>query len=58
LIIIKEEREVHKGTSASFSTPRKSRPKKKEVAVIDAFDEEVIRRLIHNFHVTQTSGLL
>jgi hypothetical protein len=50
--IIKERKEVDKGTSALFSTPRKSRPKKK-VAVLDAFDEEVIRRLIHNFHVTQ-----
>jgi hypothetical protein len=41
--IIKEEKEVDKGTSASFSTPAKSRPKKK-VAVVDAFDEDVIRR--------------
>jgi hypothetical protein len=50
--IIKEGKEVHKGKSASFSTPGKPRPKKK-VAVVYAFDEEVIRRLIHNFHVTQ-----
>jgi hypothetical protein len=53
LIIIKEGREVDKGTSASFSAPGKSRPKKKKVAVVDAFDADVIRRLIHNFHVTQ-----
>jgi hypothetical protein len=45
-------REVDKGTSAAISTSRKSRPKKK-VAVVDAFDVDVIRRLIHNFHVTQ-----
>jgi hypothetical protein len=50
--IIKEGKEVDKGTSASFSTPGKSRPKKK-VAVVNAFDVGVIRRLIHNFHVTQ-----
>jgi hypothetical protein len=37
LIIIKEGREVDEGTSASFSTPAISRPKKK-VAVVDAFD--------------------
>jgi hypothetical protein len=51
-IIIKEGKEVDKSTSASFSTPGKSRPKKK-VAVVDAFDVDVIRRLIHNFHVTE-----
>jgi hypothetical protein len=50
--IIKEGKEVDKDTSASFSTPGKSRPKKK-VAVVDAFEADVIRRLIHNFHVTQ-----
>jgi transposase len=50
--IIKEGKEADKGSSASFSTPGKSRPKKK-VAVVDAFDEDVIRRLIHHFHVTQ-----
>jgi hypothetical protein len=49
--IIKERKEVDKGTSASFSTPGKSRPEKKKVAVVNAFDEDVIRRLIHNFHV-------
>jgi hypothetical protein len=49
--IIKEVKEVDKGTSASLSTPGKSRPKK--VAVVDAFDVDVIRRLIHNVHVTQ-----
>jgi hypothetical protein len=51
--IVNERKEVYKGTSSSFSTPEKSRPKKKKVAVIDTFDEEVIRRLIHNFHVQQ-----
>jgi hypothetical protein len=41
-------KEVDKGTSDSFSTPGESRPKKK-VAVVDAFDVDAIRRLIHNF---------
>jgi hypothetical protein len=50
--IIKEGKEDDKGTSASFSTPWKSRPKEK-VSVVDAFDADVIRRLFHNFHVTQ-----
>jgi hypothetical protein len=50
--IIKEGKVVDKGTSASFSTPGKSRSKKK-VAVVDAFDVDVIGRQIHNFHVTQ-----
>jgi hypothetical protein len=49
--IMKAGKGIDKGTSASFSTPGKSRPKKK-VAVADAFDVD-IRRLIHNFHVTQ-----
>jgi hypothetical protein len=47
--IIKEGKEVDKGTSASFSTPGKSRPKKKVADV----DVDVIRRLIREFHVTQ-----
>jgi hypothetical protein len=51
--IIKEGKEVDKGTSASLSSPGKLRPKKKKVAVADAFDEEVMRRLIYNFHATQ-----
>jgi hypothetical protein len=51
--IIKEGKEVNKGTSASLSTLGKSRPKKEEVAVVHAFDEEFIRRLIRNFHMTQ-----
>jgi transposase len=51
--IIEEGNEVDNVTSASFSAPRKSRPKKEKVAVVDACDEEVIRRLIHSFHVTQ-----
>jgi hypothetical protein len=46
-------KEADKGTSASFSTLGKSRPENKKVAVLDAFDVDVIRRLIHNFHVTQ-----
>jgi hypothetical protein len=50
--IIKEGKEVDKGKSASFSTPGKSHPKKK-VTVVDAFNVDIIRRLIHNFHVTQ-----
>jgi hypothetical protein len=29
---------------------------KKNVAVVDAFDVDVIRRLIHNFHVTQKTA--
>jgi hypothetical protein len=51
--IIKEGKEVDKGMSASFSTPGKSHPKKKKVAAVDAFDVDVIRRSIYNFHVTQ-----
>jgi hypothetical protein len=53
--IIKGGKEVDKGTSASFSTPGKSRPKR--VTVVDAFDVDVIRRLIHNFHMTQKQRL-
>jgi hypothetical protein len=54
--IIKEGKEVDKGTSASFSKPGKSRRKNKKVAVLDAFDVDVIRRLIHNFHVTKKTA--
>jgi hypothetical protein len=47
------ERKLIKARLLHFSTPGKLRPKKEEVAVIDALDEEVFRRFIHNFHVTQ-----
>jgi hypothetical protein len=44
LIIIKDGREVDEGTSDSFSTPGKLRPRKMKVAVVDAFDVAVFRR--------------
>ena len=50
--IRKEGRNIEGGASTSFSTPGKSRPKTKIVAAVDGFDEEVIRKLIYNFHST------
>jgi hypothetical protein len=32
---------------------RRNHVQEKKVAVVDAFDVDVIRRLVHNFHVTQ-----
>jgi hypothetical protein len=50
--IKKEGNDIEKGATVSFSTPGKSRPRKKNiVAAIDNFDAEVIRRLIYNFYV-------
>lgn len=50
--IRKEGKNIEAGTADSFSSPEKSQPKKKIVAAVDSFDEEVIRRLIYNFYAT------
>jgi hypothetical protein len=36
-----------------FSTPRKLRPKKCTKSVLDDFDEAVLRRIVHNFYLTE-----
>lgn len=51
--IIKWEKDVDTGMWVSFSTSEKACPKKKIVAVVHKFDDEVIRRLIYNFHATE-----
>ncbi|KAJ4430179.1 hypothetical protein ANN_22389 [Periplaneta americana] len=40
------------GSLKAICNPEKSQPKKKIVAAVDSFDEEVIRRLIYNFYAT------
>jgi hypothetical protein len=50
--IIKREKDVDTGMSASFST-EKACPKKKMVIMVDKFVDEVIRRLIYNFHAIE-----
>jgi hypothetical protein len=37
----------------AFSTPRKLRPKVCTKSFLDNFDEAVLRRIVHNFHVTE-----
>ncbi|KAJ4448488.1 hypothetical protein ANN_10504 [Periplaneta americana] len=50
--IRKEGENIEAGTADSFSSPEKSQPKKKIVAAVDSFDEEVLRRLLYNFYAT------
>ncbi|KAJ4438086.1 hypothetical protein ANN_14025 [Periplaneta americana] len=54
----KEGKNIEAGTSDSFSSPEKSQPKKKIVAAVDSFDEEVLRRLVYNFYATHKQSLL
>lgn len=49
---ILKENKTNLEVEQSFSTPRKSRPKKKVKTEIDDFDKCVIRRTINEFHVT------
>ncbi|KAJ4434242.1 hypothetical protein ANN_22791 [Periplaneta americana] len=41
-----------------IQSPEKSQPKKKIVAAVNSFDEEVIRRLIYNFYATHKQSRL
>jgi hypothetical protein len=50
--IFKEGRKIETAMSTSLSASGKSRPEKM-VAVVDKFDEDVIRRLIYNLHAAE-----
>ncbi|KAJ4441277.1 hypothetical protein ANN_11131 [Periplaneta americana] len=51
--IRKVGKNIEAETADSFSSPEKSQPKKKKIiAAVDSFDEEVLRRLIYNFYAT------
>lgn len=47
-----QERNTNEVNNQPFSTPRKRRPKKKTKSTLDDFDKCVVRRTIHDFHIT------
>ncbi|KAJ4435402.1 hypothetical protein ANN_18017 [Periplaneta americana] len=48
--IRKVGKNIEPGTAVLSPVRKKSQPKKKIVAAVDSFDEEVLRRLIYNFY--------
>jgi len=51
--VLKEGENVETGVTMAFSTPRKLRPKVCTKSVLDNFDEAVLRRIVHNFYLTE-----
>jgi hypothetical protein len=51
--VLKEGENVETGVAMAFSTPRKLRPKVCTKSVLDNFDEAVLRRIVHNFYLTE-----
>jgi hypothetical protein len=51
--ILKEGENVETGVTVAFSTPRKLRPKLCTKSILDNFDEAVLRRIVHNFYLTE-----
>lgn len=50
--IIRETKKIDSGASTSFSTPGKQRTKPCTKSGLDGFNEEVVRRTVHNFYIT------
>jgi hypothetical protein len=50
---MKEGVNVETGVSKAFHTPRKQRPRVCTKSVLDNFDEGVLRRIVHNFYLTE-----
>ena len=51
--VLKEGKNVETGVTMAFSTPKKLRPKVCIKSVLDNFDEAVLRRIVHNFYLTE-----
>ena len=51
--VLKEGENVETGVTMAFSTPRKLRPKVCTKSILDNFDEAVLRRIVHNFYLTE-----
>lgn len=50
---IMKESSLSPGEEKTFCTPRKKRPRKKNMTALDDFDLCVVRRVIHEFHSTE-----
>jgi hypothetical protein len=44
---------VETGVTMAFSSPRKLRPKVCTKSILDNFDEAVLRKIVHNFYLTE-----
>jgi len=51
--VLKGGKKVENGVAMAFSTPCKLRPKVCTKSVLDNFDEAVLRRIVHNFYLTE-----
>jgi len=51
--VLKEGENLETGVTLAFSTPCKLRPKVCTKSVLDNFDEAVLRRIVHNFYLTE-----
>jgi hypothetical protein len=51
--VLKEGEHVETGFAMEFSTPRKLRPKFCTKIILDNFDEAFLRRIVHNFYLTE-----
>jgi len=51
--ILKEGESVETGVAMAVSTPRKHRSKFCTKSILDNFDEAVLRRIVHNFYLTE-----
>jgi hypothetical protein len=51
--VLKEGENVETGVATAFSTPRKLRPKVCTKRILANSDEAVLRRIVHNFYLTE-----
>jgi len=51
--VLKEGENVETGVVMAFSTPRKLRTNVCTKSILDNFDEAVLTRIFHNFHITE-----
>jgi hypothetical protein len=51
--IVKEDENVKHVVAMPFLTPRKLRLKKCTKSILDGFDGAVLRRIVHNFYLTE-----
>jgi hypothetical protein len=51
--IVKAGKNAKHVVAVPFSAPRKLRPKKCTKSILDGFDEAVLRRIVHNFYLTE-----
>jgi len=51
--LLKKGENLETGVAMAFSTPHKLRPKVCTKSFLDNFDEAVLRRIVHNFYLTE-----